>query len=80
MLMSAKVTLMGVNTIVQIQMGHMSVTVWMAIDLILIIILVQVSQWMSHIILNVRILTISIKKKSNIVIPYLAIYLSTSCS
>ena len=50
MLMSAKATLMSVNTTVQIQMGHMSVIVGMAIDLELIIIHAQVSQWMPHII------------------------------
>ena len=69
MLMSAKATLMGVNITVQIQMGHMSVLVGMAIDLELIIIHVQVSQWMPHIILDV----FSIKKEGNMAIPYLAI-------
>ena len=38
MMMGAKATLMGVNITVQIQMGHMSVLVGMAIDLIPIII------------------------------------------
>ena len=61
---------MSVNTTVQIQMGHMSVTVGMAIDLELIIIHVQVSQWIPHIIIILDVLK---REAIYMVIPYLVI-------